>query len=155
MGDLTKNFSMDEFTVSSTADARGISNTPTAEHARRIREVTAPGMQLVRDILRRAITITSAYRNPEVNRIVGGTSTSDHPQAWATDFRAAGLSAFATAEILAREMKKGGRLYGKVDQLILETSRSIVHISFNPRCRAQIMTQRKGAGTPFEVGIVA
>lgn len=152
---LTKNFSMDEFCVSSTADARGISNAPTAEHRVRIAKVTAPGMQIVRDIFGRAVVITSAYRNPAVNKLVGGVPNSDHAEAWAVDFRVAGLSSYQVAARLAEEMKEGGKLHGKVDQLILETSRSIVHISFAPRLRGQLLTQRRGPGTPFEKGIVA
>jgi zinc D-Ala-D-Ala carboxypeptidase len=154
MGDLTKDFSLDEFLVSSTAAANGISNAPTDEHLRRIRTVTAPGMQLVRNVINRGIVITSAYRNPVINRMVGGVATSDHPEGYAVDSRAAGLSAYSYAMLVASAMKRGGLLYGHVDQLILETSRSIVHISFAPRLRAQIMTQKHGAGTPFQTGIV-
>lgn len=155
MGNLTKNFSLDEFLVSSTADARGIANTPTAEHEKRLREVVAPGMQIIRDIVGRAITMTSAYRNAKVNKLVGGVPNSDHTEAWATDSRAAGLSAYAYAKAIEAEMGPGGKLHGKIDQLILETSRSVVHVSFAPRRRAQVLTQKRGAGTPFQQGIVA
>lgn len=155
MGNLTKNFSLEEFLVSSTADARGIANTPTPEHERRIREVVAPGLQLIRDIVGRSVLITSAYRNAQVNRLVGGVPKSDHTEAWAADIRAAGLSAFGLAKVIEAEMEEGGRLHGKVDQLILETSRRIVHVSFAPRLRGQLLTQRGGPGTPFTPGIVA
>lgn len=155
MGDLTKNFSLAEFLVSSTADARGIANTPTDEHLRRIHEVLAPGLQEIRDELGVSVLITSAYRNPVVNRLVGGVANSAHPQAYAGDIRAAGLSSYALAKRIEAMMRPGGRLHGKVDQLILETSRRVVHVSFAPRRRGQLLTQRGGAGTPFEAGIVA
>lgn len=154
MGDLTKNFSLDEFLVSSTAEAHGIANTPTHEHERRLREVVAPGLQLIRDIVGRAITIMSAYRNAQVNHMVGGVPNSDHTEAWAADIRAAGLSAFGLAKAIEAEMREGGKLHGLVDQLILETSRSVVHVSFAPRRRAQLLTQRGGPGTAFQVGIM-
>lgn len=155
MGDLTANFSLDEFLVSETAARRGISNAPTAEHLRRIKEVTAPGMQIIRDLVGRSVVMTSCYRNPEVNRLVGGVPNSDHAQGWATDSRAAGLSAMAYATIIRDAMKPGGALHGRVDQLILESSRNIVHVSFAPRRRGQVLTQKKGAGTAFEQGLVA
>lgn len=153
MGDLTKNFSLKEFLVSETADARGISNQPTDEHLRRIKEVTAPSLQAIRDLLGCSINITSAYRSPAVNKAVRGVPNSDHPQAWAVDCTAAGLSALGFARAIEAEMKAGGKLHGMIDQLIYEASRSIVHISFAPRRRAQVLTQRLGAGTPFDIGI--
>ena len=153
MGDLTTNFSMREFLVSDTADRKGISNQPTATHRQRIEEVTAPSIQKVRDFLNCSIVITSAYRSPAVNKAVGGVPNGDHPEGWAVDCHAAGLSAFAFAKKVEAEMKKGGAFHGMIDQLIYETSRNIVHLSFAPRRRAEVLTQRKGAGTSFEVGI--
>lgn len=153
MGDLTLNFSLDEFLVSSTAEKHGIANTPTPEHLKRLRSVTAPGMQIIRTLVGRSITITSAYRNPRINALVGGTATSAHPMAYAVDSRAAGLSALAYARLIEAAMKPGGPLHGRIDQLILETSRRIVHVSFDPRARGQVKTQRGGPGTPFEQGL--
>lgn len=153
MGDLTANFSLDEFLISSKAVELGIANLPTPAHLMNIKTVTAPGMQMVRDLVARALVITSGYRNPAINRAVGGVENSDHAEGFAVDCRAAGLSALGLALLIAALMKPGQALHGKVDQLILETSRGIVHISFAPRRRGQILTQRGGPGTPFEQGI--
>lgn len=153
MGDLTKNFSLKEFLVSSKADELGIANTPTDEHLRRLREVTAPSIQKIRDLADCAIVITSAYRNPRINRAVRGTPTSDHPQAWAVDCHAAGMSVLGFANFLRDAMQPGQPLHGMIDQLIYESGRGIVHISFAPRRRAQVLTQRGGPGSPFESGI--
>ena len=160
MGDLTANFSLDEFLVSDTAARLGISNHPTAEAEARIRNVTAPGMQIVRDVVGRSIVMTNAYRNPEVNRLVGGVPTSAHPKGFATDCRAAGMSPFSYACIIRDGMKPGAPLHGKIDQLILESGRSIVHISFDPRRgaggpRGQVLTQKNGPGTPCLPGLIA
>lgn len=155
MGDLTANFSLDEFLVSERASRMGIANTPDAEHLKRIRTVVAPGMQIIRDAVARSIVITSGYRNPTVNRLVGGVPNSDHAQAWAVDSRAAGISAYTYACLIAALMKPGGKLFNRVDQLILESSRNIVHVSFAPQLRGQILTQRKGPGTPVEKGLLA
>lgn len=153
MGDLTTNFSLKEFLVSETADQQGISNQPTPEHLKRIQEVTAPSLQIIRDFLGCSIVITSAYRSPAVNKAVRGVPNSDHPQAWAVDCTAAGLNAFGFARRIEAEMGAGGKFHGMIDQLIYEASRSIVHLSFAPRRRSQVLTQRLGAGTPFNVGI--
>lgn len=153
MGDLTKNFSLDEFTQSDYADEHKLSNEPTPEALVRLKK-HAEVMQIIRDIVARAIVVTSAYRNRQVNRAVGGVDNSDHMNGDASDSRAAGFTAYQYAKLIESHMRPGGLLHGKIDQLILETSRKIVHVSTAPRLRGQLLTQRRGAGTPFEVGIV-
>lgn len=144
---LTANFFLDEFLVSDTGIKFGIANTPEPKHLKAITELLAPGLEKARTILEnRAIVITSAYRNPRINKIVGGTATSAHPQGFAADLRVAGLTHFEVARILA-----GSKL--KFDQLILEISRNIVHLSFDPRLRMQVKTQAKGAGTQIVDGL--
>jgi zinc D-Ala-D-Ala carboxypeptidase len=144
---LTEHFFLDEFLVSDTAETFGIPNTPTKEHLGNIEKFLAPGLEKARAILDgRAIVITSAYRNPKINKIVGGTATSAHPQGFAADIRVAGLTHFAVARALAASGLK-------FDQLILEISRNIVHLSFDPKLRGQVLTQAKGAGTEIVTGL--
>ena len=144
---LTEHFYLDEFLVSDTADNLGIPNTPTAGHLANIETYLAPGLEKARAVLDgRAIVITSAYRNPKINRIVGGTPTSAHPKGYAADIRVSGLTHFAVARALAASNLK-------FDQLILEISRNIVHLSFDPRLRRQVKTQAKGPGTPIVGGL--
>jgi putative chitinase len=144
---LTEHFFLDEFLVSDTADTLGIPNTPTTAHLANIEQFLAPGLERARAILDgRLIVITSAYRNPKINKIVGGTPTSAHPKGYAADIRVAGLTHFAVARALAASALK-------FDQLILEISRNIVHISFDPRLRRQVRTQAKGAGTKIVDGL--
>lgn len=147
---LTANFTLEEFLVSDKARALGIANTPTPEHERRLREVTAPGFQRIRDRLGRAITIHSGYRNPAVNTAVGGTATSAHPQGWAGDITVHGM----TARALAAWISAQPDIMARVDQLIFEPSRGVVHVSFDPRARGQVLTQAGGPGTPLQTGIV-
>jgi len=144
---LTDHFFLDEFLVSDTAEKFGIANTPTAEHLVNIEKYLAPGLEKARGLLDgRAIVITSAYRNPKINKIVGGTATSAHPKGYAADIRVAGLTHFQVARALAASKLK-------FDQLILEISRNIVHLSFDPRLRGQVKTQAKGPGTEIVDGL--
>lgn len=144
---LTDHFYLDEFLVSETADRLGIANRPTAAHLANIAQYLGPGLEKARTILgNRAIVITSAYRNPLINRIVGGTPTSAHPLGYAADIRVAGLTHFQVARLLAASDLK-------FDQLILEISRSIVHLSFDPRLRGEVKTQALGAGSPIVGGL--
>lgn len=150
MGDLTDDFSLSEFLDSEKAVELGIENTPLPEHEANIRDVLAPFCQRVRNRAGCAIAISSGYRNPDVNAAVGGVSNSDHALGYAADITAASLTAKELAQMIANDKV----LMADVDQLILETSRAVVHVSVNPRNRRQIMTQKHGPGTPFDHGIV-
>lgn len=143
---LTPHFSLAEFTASAEARRLGLSNEPTPAHLANLR-ATALGMECVRLALGgRGIVVTSAYRSPAVNARVGGTETSAHPMGYAVDFRAPTMTAYEVARELLDRVA--------YDQLILETSRKIVHISFDPRLRMQALTQRLGPGTAMAAGIV-
>ncbi len=128
---MSQHFSIGELCVSDTAVKHGIANTPTPEHLHNIETYLMPGLEHVRTILDdRTIRIFSGYRNPKVNKLVKGTPTSAHPQGLAADLRAAGISAEQAAFAIARAMK---RKEIEIDQLILESSRGVVHVSFDPR----------------------
>ena len=144
---LSDHFFLDELLVSDTADRFGISNDPKPSHLTRIKKHLVPGLEAARTILEsRAIVITSAYRSPRINQMVGGTATSAHPRGYAADIRVAGLTHFAVARRLAASALK-------FDQLILEISRNIVHLSFDPRLRGQVKTQARGPGTEIVDGL--
>lgn len=140
---LSPHFSLAELTVSDTARARGLPNLPLPEHLNNLR-ITAHRMEAVRFILGRPITPNSGYRNPEVNRLVGGVANSDHALGWAVDFP----GTLAEAQRLAQRLDS-------FDQLIIERNATTIHISFNPRQRMQTLTQRGGPGTAIEQGLRA
>lgn len=142
---LTPHFTLEEFLRSDEATRGGLDNSPTREHLENL-HLLACVMETARLVLRSPIRITSGYRSPKVNAAVGGTPTSAHALGWAADFSVPGMTAFQAAE----------RLVGRVpyDQLILESSRKIVHLSADPRLRGQVMTQKLGPGTPFDQGLV-
>lgn len=145
---LSPHFSLEEFTASDTADRIGDSNTPPPAHLANLK-VTAAGFEQARTILGgRAIVITSGYRNPRVNRAVGGVPNSDHALGFAGDFRVAGLTPLQAGRILAASDLD-------FDQLILESSRGILHLSFHPRMRRQVLTQAGGPGSPVQTGLVS
>lgn len=147
---ITKNFSIDEFLISETAEALGDANRPTAEHLKNIGR-TAVGMEDIRALFNRAIVITSGYRNPRVNAAVGGVPTSAHALGHAVDFHVAGFTDLAAAKIIRDAMP---RLPMKIDQLILEKGRCI-HVSFDPRARGQVLRQPGGPGSQVFIGLEA
>lgn len=147
---LSPNFSLAEFTVSDTAERIGDANLPTPEHLANLK-ITAAGFEVARHILGDcAIVITSGYRNARVNKAVKGVKTSAHTLGFAGDFHAAGIPPLAVAKRLAAAMREG-RI--KFDQLILESSRNIVHLSFDQRLRCEVKTQAQAAGTSVVFGL--
>lgn len=147
MGDLTANFSLAEFLKSQKARELNDPNTPTAQHLRNIMRLLAPGMERVRTICgNRPVTITSGYRNPRVNRAVGGVPNSAHALGYAADFTVAGLTPLQAAK-LVRDSSLD------FDQLILESGRGVVHISFDPRDRREVLRQPGGPGTTVFRGL--
>jgi zinc D-Ala-D-Ala carboxypeptidase len=139
MKKLTEHFALEEFTVSETADELGLDNTPTEEHEHHL-QALAEAMEKVRALFNSAITITSGYRSPEVNKAVHGVANGDHPLGFACDFHVSGISDFNAA----KRIRDSNLTW---DQLIWERGRC-VHFSIHPRMRRQVLSQHGGPGTP-------
>lgn len=80
-----KHFSLHEFVRSETARAKGIDNTPTKEAEANIKALVDNVLDPLREAWGGPITVTSGYRCPELNKAVGGVSTSMHTQGRAAD----------------------------------------------------------------------
>ena len=147
----TEHFRMAEFLHSDTAVRLKIANTPTKEHEANLRQ-TMRFMEIVRTYGHGPIKITSGYRNPEVNRLVGGVPDSDHALGWACDFYFPKWPIrFAAREVAAALAVHPDQV--PFDQFILEQDRGVMHISFHPRHRRQILTQLGGPGSKIVKGI--
>ena len=128
---LSTHFTLDEMTLSQTADRRSIDNTPPPSIVEALKK-TALGLEGVRTLLGAPIVISSGYRSPLLNQVVGGTKNSQHTTGQAVDFIAPGYG--SPAEIV-RTIVKAGLAF---DQCILEFDRW-VHISFSDRPRRQAL----------------
>ena len=82
---LTRNFSLAELCKSETASRKGIDNTPTEDVINNLSTLTNMVLQKTRNKLGMVI-VTSGYRSPELNRAIGGSTTSDHCLGFAADF---------------------------------------------------------------------
>ena len=114
---LSTHFTYEELTHSDWAARAGILNEPGPVELENLKRLAAT-MEIVRYALGCPIIVTSGYRCPEVNRHVGGASTSMHVQGLACDFIA---PAFGTPYQVAMHLQEVPSL--RFDQLIHEFGR--------------------------------
>jgi len=83
---LSKNFVLSEITHSNTAKRLGIRNEPTESHLQNMQHLITNLIQPLRDALG-PIRISSGYRNPSLNRAIGGSVSSQHCKGEALDLQ--------------------------------------------------------------------
>ncbi len=84
MNPLSQNFHLSEFLRSQTAARHDIDMTPTPEVVDNLRRLCTDVLQPLRDALG-PVHITSGYRPPKLNRLIGGSTTSQHVYGHAAD----------------------------------------------------------------------
>lgn len=129
-----KHFTIGELCASSTADARGIKNTPMLQETGNLKALADNVLDPLREWYGKPIYVNSGYRCPQLNRMVGGKPTSQHLKGEAAD-------------ITAGSKEENRKLFAYIranltfDQLIDEKDFSWVHVSFkrNGENRKQIL----------------
>jgi len=129
---LTRNFSLEQLIHSETAERERIDNTPGPEVVDNLR-LLAQGLERVQILTGFPLEISSGYRCPELNRLVGGANTSQHTLGQAADFTCAefGPPVDIIKAIRASDIE--------FDQCILEYE-EWVHISFSETPRGKVLT---------------
>lgn len=138
---LSKDFVLAEFLVSQTASRNDIEMAPPPEVVANLQRLCQDVLQPLRTALGQPVIVTSGYRPPELNRMIGGSSTSQHMAGEAADIRAVGYD----PEAIWRRLEK---LSVPVHQLILEFG-SWVHVSVPPNGDVparELMTAVRQAG---------
>lgn len=144
---ITENFWLNEFLNSQTAARHGIPMNPTGTVCNNIERLCKTVLQPLRDDVGRSIFITSGYRPYELNRLIGGSESSEHINGNAADFVVAGMTPYETCQRMIE-------LGLEVDQLIHEFGRWI-HVGLRDELRGQRLTAyRDAGGTRYVNGIV-
>ena len=152
---LSKNFTLSEMTKSETALRLGLPNDPEPEHLENMKILAEKVLQPVRDHFARGVKVNSAYRHPDVNRAVGGSTTSDHCRGMAADIEIPGVPNAELAEWIQENCE--------FRQLILEfytpgiPDSGWVHVSYNEADnKKQVLTAMKENGkTVYKPGLIA
>lgn len=130
---VTPSFWLSEFFKSDTAARKRIDNTPKAIHLANIKNVLAPGMQRVRELLGAPVHISSGFRSDALNAAIGGSLRSQHSLGLAADFTA---PSFGDPLTVCRKLLEH-RQEIDFDQLIYEGTWT--HISFSPKPRGMVL----------------
>lgn len=117
------NFSISELIHSDKANQYNINNMPDINSLDCMLDLIFYCLQPIRDKIGKPMIITSGFRNPQINKLVGGKSNSQHLKGQAADFTIKGM----TPEQIIFRIVTSGIEY---DQLINEYDKW-VHISFN------------------------
>lgn len=134
---LTEHFSLEEFTQSAMASRYGIDNNPPFDIGKAL-QYTAAGLERVRSMLGFQVKVTSGYRCPELNKLVGGALDSQHVKGEAVDFV---CPQFGTPFQICHSLADYLGVLG-IDQLIQEGT--WVHCSFTHSPRKEILTMKDG-----------
>ena len=130
-----KFFTIQELINSDTAKKKGIKNIPSSEQEKNLIALVDNILDPLRLAYGKPIIITSGFRSNELNKAIGGSSTSQHRDGQAADIR--------TVEDTKSENKKLFDLIIKLDlpfdQLIDEHNFDWVHVSYSPKNRKQIL----------------
>ncbi len=142
---LSPHFSLEEMVFSQTAVRRGIVNIPPPEIIERLRE-TASQLETVRGLIGQPLIVTSGYRSPELNKILGGSPHSAHCQGYAVDFI---CPAYGPPQKICKAIDAAKI---PLDQLIQEGT--WVHISFAIPMRQELLTANfTGTETHYSEGL--
>ena len=82
---LSKNLSLNEVIKSNTAERRGIDNNPNETHLANLKYLAEQVFQPIRDHFGVPIYISSGYRSPALNEVIGGSPRSFHSHGMALD----------------------------------------------------------------------
>lgn len=133
---MTEHYSLETACFSPTAQAHGINNLPANDGVLHNLRFSAAGLERIRAILRDLpIKVHSWYRCEALNKLVGGSKTSQHMMGLAIDFT---CPAYGNPRQICQRLSDSMKFLG-IDQLILEGT--WVHVSFSLTPRYMVLTK--------------
>ena len=131
-----KYFTIQELTISNTAERKGIDNTPDQKAAAALTALVANVLDPLREAWGKPIVVNSGYRCPKLNRAVGGVARSQHTKGEAADIRTLSNRRWENEQLF----KLIVQLKLPFAQLIDEHGYSWIHVSYaEGRNRRQVL----------------
>lgn len=145
---LSPSFMLDEFITSAEGERAGIDNTPPPPVILQLKRLCTLALQPLRDELQRPVVISSGFRCPRLNRLIGGASDSAHMYGRAADVKVPGMHPKEVCAIVQR-------LRLPFDRLIYEGTWTHIGIEDEgAQPRGWVMTAHFGpGGTTYTPGV--
>ena len=135
-------FSISELISSATAQREGIDNTPPRCAYHLLHVLVDQLLDPIREAWGEPIVITSGYRCPELNALVGGAQHSHHLLGCAADLIAGSRDDHRRLFRLIMQMQREGQI--RFTQLIAEDNYRWLHISYVPgNLKCQVLSGEK------------
>jgi len=128
---ISEHISYDEAILSPTAIRNGIDNTPNEQQLHDMQQLADNIFEPLRKLYGKPIKINSFFRSAKLNKLVGGSATSQHAKGQAIDITGGNKAENKKLFELAKTLD--------FDQLINEYDFSWVHISYSTKNRKQIL----------------
>ena len=125
-----KYFSISELTASATARREGIVNSPTESAYHLLHVLVEQLLDPIREAWGEPIVVSSGYRCPELNALVGGAQHSHHLLGCAADLIAGNRDDHRRLFRMIVQMQQQGKI--RFTQLIAEDNFRWLHISYVP-----------------------
>ena len=144
---LSEHFTLAEAIRSESAKRNGITNMPSPEHIANLKLLAENIFEPIRANFRCPILISSAYRSIELNKVIGGSNTSQHSFGQAIDMDMDGTSYGVTNADIFHFIKDKLPFDQLIWELGNETNPDWVHCSYSDRHRKEILIAYKTLGT--------
>jgi zinc D-Ala-D-Ala carboxypeptidase len=142
---LSQHFTLEELAGSDLAARNGIDNTPPPEAIENLKRLCEK-LEVVRKVINKPILISSGYRCPELNKLVGGSPTSAHLYGLAVDIKSPTYgSALKLCELISCSNVE-------YDQIIHEY-KSWCHFAISGSGDPRKMLLTKNHGSDYKTGL--
>jgi len=143
---LTPHFKYEEMTYSREGAKYNLENRPDTNQIANLLELCLC-LEDIRSLINKPITITSGFRSPKVNALVGGSSKSQHVRGQAADFT---CWSYGDPHKIISRIESAGVVF---DQLINEFDQW-VHLSISASPRQEVLTAKhKNGKVVYEKGL--
>lgn len=137
----SKYFKLEELLRSDTALALNIENLPSWADVENLKDLAVLVLDPIREAWKQPLIVTSGYRSPHLNAVVGGVPTSAHMGGCAVDIALCHLSTRKMIDLFNLITDMVNDRVIDIDQVIYYRKKKIIHISNGLPYRKQFIVK--------------